>query len=383
MESHRLTSEDLAALLETVQRFAQRSLADATAAPHQPMPPATTAALVGQLLDMGVLNATEEPACGLWDDPQDPLQVEFALHALQTLAHQSPGFAYQVHVQALANQLSRSTGAPTGPDLVVLEGWLGLGRRALPGTLLGTVSGAATSPEDAARMADCWCLPTADKPRTVVALPDWSTVWIPTWQADEGWCWHRLARTDLVVQMQAHAHGLDELVPQRISLRAGVVPPAADICAADESSLHFLALSGLYGMGLLAIATGAARRALAIATDYAAMRRQGGPLIQEHDAVAQLLGEARQSVRLADIALASTTQPTTSLALLADIWQLRAALHPLLCTAASQALQVLGGIGYMRDQGVEKLLRDCNQLRLLGGSPQELTLCSAQKELLV
>jgi hypothetical protein len=32
---------------------------------------------------------------------------------------------------------------------------------------------------------------------------------------------------------------------------------------------------------------------------------------------------------------------------------------------------------------VEKLLRDCNQLRLLGGSPQELTLCSAQKELLV
>lgn len=232
-------------------------------------------------------------------------------------------------------------------------------------------------------MADCWCLPTADKPRTVVALPDWSTVWIPTWQADEGWCWHRLARTDLVVQMQAHAHGLDELVPQRISLRAGVVPPDADICAADESSLHFLALSGLYGMGLLAIATGAARRALAIATDYAAMRRQGGPLIQEHDAVAQLLGEARQSVRLADIALASTTQPTTSLALLADIWQLRAALHPLLCTAASQALQVLGGIGYMRDQGVEKLLRDCNQLRLLGGSPQELTLCSAQKELLV
>lgn len=379
MELHRLTSEDLTALLETVQRFAQRSLAGASATPHQPMPYTTAGALLGELRDMGVLNATAEPACGLWDDPQDPLQVAFALRALHTMAQHSPGFAYQVHVQALASLLSRNVGVPAGEDLVVLEGWLGLGRRALPATLTG---GAGVSPEHAARMADCWCLPTAGKPRTVVALPDWSAVWIPTWQADQGWCWYRLARADVAVELLAQAHGLDELVPQRISLRTRAVPPTADICDGDEATLHFLVLSGLYGMGLLAMATGAAQRALAIATDYAGMRRQGGPLIQEHDAVAQLLGEARQSVRLADTVLAGTTQPTASLGLLADVWQMRAAMHPLLCSAASQSMQVLGGIGYMRDQGVEKLLRDCNQLRLLGGSPQELTLCSAQKELL-
>jgi alkylation response protein AidB-like acyl-CoA dehydrogenase len=42
------------------------------------------------------------------------------------------------------------------------------------------------------------------------------------------------------------------------------------------------------------------------------------------------------------------------------------------CAAASDALQVFGGSGYMRDTGVEKLLRDQNHLRVCWGSPPEL-----------
>jgi alkylation response protein AidB-like acyl-CoA dehydrogenase len=130
----------------------------------------------------------------------------------------------------------------------------------------------------------------------------------------------------------------------------------------------------------LAIAAGAASRALLIARDYAELRRQGGSLIKEHDAVAQLLGKARQILGLTESAMTSLTTGPLNRALLIEVWRKRALLHPMLCTVASNAMQVLGGIGYMRDQGVEKLLRDCNQLRLLGGSPSELTLCSAAWE---
>ena len=58
-------------------------------------------------------------------------------------------------------------------------------------------------------------------------------------------------------------------------------------------------------------------------------------------------------------------------------WRDRARCQVRLSEGASAALQVFGGMGYMRDNAMEKSLRDVNQLRLLGGSPPELRLCVA------
>ena len=55
----------------------------------------------------------------------------------------------------------------------------------------------------------------------------------------------------------------------------------------------------------------------------------------------------------------------------------RALLQPTLCDAANAALQVFGGLGYMRDNGLEKVVRDVNCLRAFGGSPLELRLAVA------
>ena len=43
--------------------------------------------------------------------------------------------------------------------------------------------------------------------------------------------------------------------------------------------------------------------------------------------------------------------------------------------AADEAVQVLGGYGYMRDYPVEKLMRDAQGLQLEGGGPERLREC--------
>jgi len=344
--------------------------------PQTAMTPERSRLLVNQLIELGVLNAGPEPAFGLWDDAHDPLQRVLAQKSLHALACCSPGFAYQIHLQGLANLMARSMGMTPGEDLICLEGWLGLGGRAMLEALMVK----PLSPSHVARMADCWSEPISEKPRYLFALPDWTSLWLPTWQTQGAWRWHRLKRSDLVLEVCEHPHGFDELVLQKLSLR--VPGPTLDegLTSNVQASQQFIELSTSYGIGLLAIAAGAASRALLIAREYSELRRQGGVLIKEHDAVAQLLGEARQILVLTESALASLTAWPVNLALLIEVWRTRALLHPMLCTVASNAMQVLGGIGYMRDQGVEKLLRDCNQLRLLGGSPSELTLCSAAWE---
>jgi alkylation response protein AidB-like acyl-CoA dehydrogenase len=59
---------------------------------------------------------------------------------------------------------------------------------------------------------------------------------------------------------------------------------------------------------------------------------------------------------------------------------LRAQAQPALADAANGALQVFGGLGYMKDTGAEKVVRDVNCLRALAGSPRELTLMVAEWE---
>ena len=54
--------------------------------------------------------------------------------------------------------------------------------------------------------------------------------------------------------------------------------------------------------------------------------------------------------------------------------------HNLLCAAANDALQVFGGLGYLPETGLEKIVRDNNHLRLLCGTSRELMLFLAEWE---
>jgi alkylation response protein AidB-like acyl-CoA dehydrogenase len=62
------------------------------------------------------------------------------------------------------------------------------------------------------------------------------------------------------------------------------------------------------------------------------------------------------------------------------VFAIRAEAHPLLCRGATDALQVFGGSGYMQDVGMEKALRDSQQLRLMGGTAGDLARFVAEWE---
>ena len=374
MHSELLTEADLGLLLDTVQRFAARALADATARPEVPLTQTVARDLLNQLGSMGVLHAGAEPAGGVWDDPQDPLQRVFAVETLRCLAAVAPGFAYQVHLQGLAHGLNRQYQCEAGDGVVCLDGRVGIGRQAL----VQALAGQALAAEPLAQLADCWAPPVAAAPRLLHALPDWQAVWMPVWQPDYGFQWLRFERAAVDVQLHANGHGLDGLSAQTLGLRS--LPEGGGTEDATASRRHTTGLMALHGLGLLAMATGAAQRAVALATDYSRMRKQGGRAIADHVAVGQLLAQGSNAVWLAQGCLQRLCRLEPNLPMLVDVWRARAQLHPLLCTAASHAMQVFGGVGYMRDNGVERLLRDCNQLRLLAGSPAELTLCCAQWE---
>lgn len=368
-----LNEEDLAALLETMQRFGARTLAAATARPEQPMSAATQRDLLCQLQELGVLNHGPEPACAIWDDPLDPQQRRFALESLQLLARYSPAFAWQVHLQAQANLLNRLHGCSGGDDVVCFDGRLSMGQQAL----VRELAGQSLDSDQMAQLADCWQTPTTATERLLHALPDWDAVWLPRWEPTMGLHWLRLPRAEVDLQLQPAGHGFDELPPQLLALHDGKAPALVTDKHMRESLILLLAL---HGMGLLAIACGTVQAAQARAAEFARMRRQGGLPIVKHPAVQQLLASASHATWLGEASLQRLWRQTPDLSLLVEVWRARAQLHPLLCQAASSALQVFGGMGYMRDTGAEKALRDCNQARLLAGSPTELTLACAEWE---
>ena len=141
-----------------------------------------------------------------------------------------------------------------------------------------------------------------------------------------------------------------------LGLRAAAPGPASAGRPLDESQLPLVRL------GAIAIAAGVARAAQTEAERYAAERFQGGDRIgrlavvramldrsrHRADSVHQLCGELaaeRDVARWAESAFAVATEAAVE--------------------AASEALQVFGGYGYMVDFGLERRFRDAHALRLV------------------
>jgi isovaleryl-CoA dehydrogenase len=140
---------------------------------------------------------------------------------------------------------------------------------------------------------------------------------------------------------------------------------------------------GLLGLLLGACAGGTAAAALAAARAYASDRYQGGTTIDRHEAVALML-EANQS-RLdaahdALCAAADRFAPDDPRSWLAAL-RAKVATAPVATGAALDAVQVLGGYGYMRDYGLEKRLRDAVALGLLPCDATRLALLVSTVEL--
>jgi len=318
------------------------------------------AILLQELSQLGLVPYGEAQSSSLLDLLTEPSGLSGVMIGLAILAEVNPALSYAVLQRSLAHYLGEKTNLTMGNNSVIaLEILSGPGKRHLEIGFLESVS-------DEDRREWGPVLYGSD-PFLLQADPGWETLIRPLWD-QERFVWGIFSRTAVESHLQEGWHGLSECPVWEIHLPAEVnLPSDRPINTQDWREIQTI-----QWLGLVAIALGAVKAALSRAWDYGENRRQGGQPIIRHSAVQDLWGTVSGVVATATRALTGFSEIENSLTFLYEVAAMRSFMQPALSEAASNALQIFGGMGYMEDMGMEKILRDVNQLRLLGGTPAEL-----------
>ena len=181
----------------------------------------------------------------------------------------------------------------------------------------------------------------------------------------------------------------EDKMGQRASDTAAVSFPEVEIPADhllgaenDGFRLAMLVLDRLRP-GVAAMAVGVARAAFEFARDYARERVQFGVPIASHQAIGFLIADMATEIEAARLLCwrAATAldagEPATLLSAHAKRFAADTAMK-----VTTDAVQVYGGYGYMRDYPVEKLMRDAKVMQLYEGTSQIQRLVIAREILL-
>ncbi len=363
-----------AAVLEQVNRFARRSVDSRARRPEAPMDAMQVGALLEEARALGIVTGGEGEGPGVWSSVTGRQEVALSTRMLRRLAQSNAGFALAVHRTALAQWIVRRLGgAPAGHGTSAVQGRIGLGRLSLARYLAGEVM----DEEGRATLADCY---GAGEERLLTCHDAFEWVVAPVADPRGILAWAVWPRAHLSVRPLPNAHGFDELTTLAFRGEAASppgLPAPADPAAGAECMSAALCMEAL---ALMAIGLGAAEHGHAIARAYASARSQGGRPIEGHSAVQLLLASSRTAITTVEALIESAARFPMATAGLMGTFSARAEAHPLLCRAANDALQVFGGSGYMRDTGAEKIVRDLDHLRVISGSPPELSLFVAELE---
>lgn len=358
---------DRRSALDTADRFCERAVRPLGERPEIPPTAHQMAALIAAADDAGLLPQPELPGLGLWSG----LSAEALLLSadiLARVAEHSAAAAYHLHQTALGRRLAARLGLDRAAALPCLYAAAGFAKGAVGSVLAGMPGGSVP----AAAFPGSQAAGGTSLPQLWYAAEPWDAVLVPRGSDGASIGWALAERSTLSPVESPRSHGLEG-----VSLWALSIPePLAPLAAARPLELYreMLACDAL---GLVATGLGAARGALTAAYRYAHERRQGGKLIYEHAAVRLLLGGADADAMVVEALLKQMCAAPRNLR---NVFLLRSAAHPLLCRAATSALQVFGGYGYMRDFGLERALRDNNALRLCAGTPTDLVLTALEME---
>ncbi len=326
--------------------------------PEQVCAVADFAAALRPFREQGVIELGPDPGYGLWEGGEDSASLTLSLDLLQLIARTHTALALSLHRTALARQILRASGADTPATLTTslcLHGHQGLGRGELALWWQGSTVSLPLLNDvfaaDAARLA----LVARSAGDSLCAVFEQGQLH-----------WHLCAHAP----QQPAQLGLDELACASILPAAGVRLPAVSDARALARSLW-----QREWLGLLAIELGCTQRAYALAQAYAELRVQGGQRISAHRAVSDMLLELRASiVEVGDFLAAARLDAASFYRLLLARNRLQTALQ----NAVNAAMQIFGGLGYMRDNGVEKCFRDLYQLRYQSGGPLDMQALAAQ-----
>ena len=147
----------------------------------------------------------------------------------------------------------------------------------------------------------------------------------------------------------------------------------ADRLLGDEGVGFRIAMSALDGgrLGIAACAVGLAQAALDTAVDYAKERKQFGQRIADFQGLSFMLAdmatqvEAARSLYLAAARLRDAGQPFGAKAAMSKLFATDTAMR-----VATDAVQVLGGYGYVEDFPAERFLREAKILQIVEGTNQ-------------
>ncbi|WP_104991399.1 acyl-CoA dehydrogenase family protein [Deinococcus sp. NW-56] len=170
---------------------------------------------------------------------------------------------------------------------------------------------------------------------------------------------------------------IDEKMGQKGALSAEVIFEDAEIPAANLLGPEHLGYREALGIltngrvGIAARSTGAMQRLLDLSVAHAKTREQFGQPIAEFQAVQFMLAEmevAIQTSRLLWQKVAWMVEQGQDVRRMASVAKLHAT--EMLSQVADKAVQVAGGMGYMKDSPVERYYRDQRLLRIYEGTSE-------------
>ena len=147
----------------------------------------------------------------------------------------------------------------------------------------------------------------------------------------------------------------------------------ADRLIGEEGQGFKIALSALDGgrLGIAAVAVGVAQNALDVALAWAKERRQFGRTLIEFQGMAFLLADMATGVEAGRALYLEAARRRDR----GEAFGKQAAMAKLFCTdmamrVTTDAVQVLGGYGYVQDFPVERLMREAKALQIVEGTNQ-------------
>ena len=175
----------------------------------------------------------------------------------------------------------------------------------------------------------------------------------------------------LVAQPPERKMGLRSSPTASIALDGARVP--TDRLLAGEGDGFRIAMSALDSgrLGIAACAVGLAQAALDCAVDYARQRKQFGQRIADFQGLSFLLAdmatsvEAARALYLSAARLKDQGKPYATQASMAKLFATDAAM-----SVTTDAIQVLGGAGYVEDHPVERYFREAKIMQIFEGTNQ-------------
>ena len=168
--------------------------------------------------------------------------------------------------------------------------------------------------------------------------------------------------------------GLRPLAITPLTLKGCAVPASALLGGRADAANQMAGTDALDQLCIASIATGIAEAATEYATGYANERAQFGRKLRMFEGIQFKLAGMATRTAAARALLGSAAQSGNEQWMrMAKLFSTETAME-----VTTQAVQVYGGYGYMRDYPVEKLMRDAKAMEILGGANELLRVAVAE-----